>query len=121
MFWKRYCALCEEKGLSPTAAGIALGVTAEAVSKWRGGSEPKTKTLDKVAAFFGVSVAYLLGHTDDRSPAQPGKEKTPAEAEEESVLDSDILRASAGLSDEAKRKVLHYMGVLLDLQQNAKP
>ena len=78
MFWERYCALCAEKDLSPTAAGLALGVSAESVKRWRRGTTPRGLVLDKVAAFFGCSTDYLLGRTADRNPpGQPETKKAP--------------------------------------------
>lgn len=79
MFWERYCLLCKEKGLSRTAAGTEIGVSGNAVNKWKTGSRPKDETLEKVAAYFGVTVPYLLGYTDSRTPAAD-KKNTPAEA-----------------------------------------
>lgn len=61
MFWDNYEKLCKEKGISPTAAGVAIGVTNAAVSKWKKGSIPNGMTLQKIADHFGVSVASLMG------------------------------------------------------------
>lgn len=65
MFWDNYKKLCDEKNIAPTAAGIAIGVTNAAVSKWKKGATPNGATLQKVADYFGVSVAYLLGEDEE--------------------------------------------------------
>lgn len=79
MFWDRFYSLCLEKGLDPTAAGRAVGVSSAAVTGWRQGAEPRRFIVDKLALFFGCLPDYLLGKIDvRRPPAPPGIEKSPA-------------------------------------------
>ena len=53
--------LRQKAGLSQTELADALGVTDKAVSKWENGrAKPATKTLKKLAAYFGVSIDRLL-------------------------------------------------------------
>lgn len=55
-------ALRRERRISQAALADALGVTAQAVSQWeRGGAYPDMELLPEIAAYFGVSVDYLLG------------------------------------------------------------
>lgn len=61
MFWDNFERLCNERGLTPTAAGISAGVTNAAVSKWKNGTIPRGESLKKVAEYFNVSVSQLLG------------------------------------------------------------
>lgn len=65
MFWDNYKKLCDENKIAPTAAGVAIGVTNAAVSKWKKGAIPNGVTLQKVADYFGVSVAYLMGEDEE--------------------------------------------------------
>ena len=65
MFWDNFKKLCDENKIAPTAAGIAIGVTNAAVSKWKKGATPNGATLQKIADYFGVSVAYLLGEDEE--------------------------------------------------------
>ena len=58
---ERIEALRREKDMSQSALGEALGITAQAVSKWeRGQSFPDLSRLDDLAQILEVSVAYLL-------------------------------------------------------------
>lgn len=76
MFWENYVRLCSDKNISPSAAGAAIGVTYAAVSKWKKGTVPNGATLHKIADYFGVSVASLLGEdeTDLREKAETNRE-----------------------------------------------
>lgn len=50
------------KGLTQHDLAIAVGVTAQAVSKWeRGSSCPDISILDEIAGALGISVRELLG------------------------------------------------------------
>lgn len=76
MFWENYVRLCSDKNISPSAAGAAIGVTYAAVSKWKKGAIPNGSTLQKIADYFNVSVASLLGEdeTDLREKAETNRE-----------------------------------------------
>lgn len=60
MFWDRFVDLCNENETKPTPAGIELGISSSAVSKWRNGTMPNADALIKIADKFNVSVDYLL-------------------------------------------------------------
>ena len=109
MFWDQYCALCKERNISPTTAGVELGVSGNAVFKWRKGAEPHGETLDKIAKYFGCTVSYLLGYADTPTPPPPEKEKTPAPEEDDPL---------AGLTEENRAKVVEYIELLRGSQEN---
>ena len=57
-----------EKGLSRPALSLALGLPKNAAEKFETGRATPTKDQqDKLAGYFGVSLAYLKGETDDRT------------------------------------------------------
>lgn len=60
MFWETYCSLCKERGETPTGVSIKCGSSNASAVKWKNGSIPNGKTLQKIADYFGVSVDYLL-------------------------------------------------------------
>lgn len=100
MFWDNYEKLCKEKNISPTAAGVAIGVTNAAVSKWKKGSIPNGATLQKIADYFSVSVAYLLGEDEE-----PLREK--AESNREAIL---------RLTESAEENLMHlFLMKMFDL------
>lgn len=61
-FGKALKELRLERGISQRKLGEQMGVVNQTVSFWEGGSrEPDLDTLVKLAKFFDVDVAYLLG------------------------------------------------------------
>ena len=66
MFFNRFKALCEERGLSVYAACTEIGLNRSAVNKWKQGGKPNGTTAAKMAQFFGVTTDYLLGQSDSR-------------------------------------------------------
>ena len=68
-FYSRYQALCEERGLNVQSREMfaVAGVTSGTVSGWKRGAEPRPSVLARLAAFFGVSVDYLLGLSEVRN------------------------------------------------------
>lgn len=71
MFYERFKKLCKDKGMTPTKASQEIGFSKGSVSYWKKQNQagkdakPDSYTTTKIADFFGVSVDYLLGRTDD--------------------------------------------------------
>ena len=74
MFWERLVQLCNEKNTKPNPVAASLKISSGAVTKWKNGTVPNAETVSKLADYFGVSVDYLLGKTDDRGQ----EEKKPS-------------------------------------------
>ena len=65
MFFDVFRELCDKKGVSPSRAALECGLSKSTVSQWKTrGSSPKFEQLSKIAAYFGVSVDYLLGNEE---------------------------------------------------------
>ena len=63
---QRIEALRTEKGLTRPALSIALGLPRNAVEKFETGRQTPTKEQqEKIADYFGVSLFYLRGESDD--------------------------------------------------------
>jgi len=60
-FFDRVLELCKKNGTSPSAVAREIGLNNSSATYWKRGSIPKGDTLQKLAAYFGVSVDYLLG------------------------------------------------------------
>lgn len=65
MFWNTFYKLCEENNTKPNAVAKLIGVSSAICTKWKNGTIPNGDTLLKLADYFGVSVDYLLGRTDE--------------------------------------------------------
>ena len=88
MFWSNFSALCAEKGMSPNAVARELAIPSGSVTAWKAGSEPRNKTLVKIAEYFNVSVAFLLkGETDKK------EKPLTVNGEELNYSDMELLEA----------------------------
>ncbi|SDX04482.1 DNA-binding transcriptional regulator, XRE-family HTH domain [Paenibacillus sp. PDC88] len=67
MLSQRLLALRKEKKLTQQEISKLLKMARTTYSGYENGSrEPDNETLDKIANFFGVSVDYLLGRTEQK-------------------------------------------------------
>ena len=84
MFFDIFHALCDEKGVSCKKAAAEIGLSNSITTKWKKtGATPGGETLEKVAAYFGVTTDYLLGKTKVRAvelfPNPGGIKKAPTQ------------------------------------------
>jgi len=70
LFQKRLQQLRERAGLTQNELGQKVGVSRFTVIDWESGKRsPNVEILKKLSLPLGVSVAYLVGETDDPRPA----------------------------------------------------
>ena len=93
MFWKIFLELCNQKGISPTAVVVELGLSRGSVTSWKDGKIPYQRTLAKIADYFGVSVDYLLG-----------KEEKPADEGELSETEKQLIDALRDVPDDMRER-----------------
>lgn len=60
VFFVTFKALCAERGLSVSAAAEEFGFSRSAVTSWKRGRLPNSKTLEKLADKLGVTPQYLV-------------------------------------------------------------
>ena len=91
MFKQRFIRLCNDKKVSPSAACAAIGLSNATFSCWTDESVPRRATLQRIAEYFGTTVAYLTGVVDDPDPialVDPSKKAPPIiEKIDEAMLD----------------------------------
>jgi len=59
--------LRKARGITRAQLGTALGVTERSIGRYENGeSEPVLGDLKKMADYFGVSVAYLIGESQQK-------------------------------------------------------
>ena len=62
MFFDIFYDLCQSKGVSCKKATEEMGLSNSITTKWKKtGATPGGDTLQKIAAYFDVSIDYLLG------------------------------------------------------------
>lgn len=71
MFYDRFVQICAKYGVSPSRAAIEAGLSKSTVTKWKNTptAEPTGTAIKKLAEYFGVSIAELLG--DDTQKEKP--------------------------------------------------
>ena len=102
MFWKRIMELCYEKKTSPTAVCADLGLSNATATHWKKGAIPRESTLNKLAAYFGVTVDYLL--------AAPTVEIKTSDLTEGEIA---LIKVLDKLTDDEQKKVIEYVEFLM--------
>lgn len=92
--YDRITELCKAKGVSGSRMCLDLGLSKSTLSDIKSGRKKgiSTTTAQKMAAYLGVSVDYLLGEEE--------KENVPTETGARAVTDDDIKFALFGGSGE---------------------
>lgn len=127
---QRIEALREEKGLSRPAFAAALGFPKNAPEKFETGRQtPTREQQQKMADFFGVSLFYLKGESNDRTrqdswmegayaAEEPGHIPTPAPKKAAKAAPSsstgdgslfDAFRGSKGFQEMVRTTVLDVL------------
>ena len=102
---KKLTQISKETGLAyPTLSGYNQGIRT-----------PKRENANILAEYFGVSVAYLLGYTDD--PKTENLTKTFANFESKETR--ELLTRFIRLSDSSQELVLQLVRKLQDLEQSS--
>jgi len=104
IFLKKVRQLCKDRGISISKLLTGeLKMTAGAVTAWKNGrSAPKSDTVDKIAAYFGCPVKYLL---DDSAKVSVGYGLTGMSSahltEEAATLEEPVLQKYGSGGDSA--------------------
>ncbi len=113
--------LLQKYGVTSYKVAKEAGVTQTALSNWKSGrSTPTTKTLQKIADYFGVTIDYIMTGKDDSAKSEIKQELT-ARDERDIAKDLDRIMGEIRKDDDGP---LYYNGVEIDdasinLLQNA--
>ena len=86
MFKENFVKICAEKGVSPTAVCVSIGLSSSVFSQWSDSTVPRRTTLIKLSEALGVSVDYLLGGEKEKPSDEPRAEVVPFDMYEEQLL-----------------------------------
>ena len=95
-----------KKGLSQPQLADDIGLTKQTISLWeRGVRRTDFETMVKLGAYFDVSVAYLIGESDDPT-VDPNGEDAVWTGDEEEISEIESLGSQISqLSKESRRIV----------------
>ena len=120
-FSERLKTLRAQRGLTQEQLAHSLDIPDTSVRRWESsGRPPKRERLEKLADFFGVSVDFLLGRTEDPTP--PNKSK--GIVEDYSPFLKAIKEKYPGVNiddPDVRRKLMKAIDLVLeDYQQKQK-
>lgn len=99
-FVDRVAMLAKEKGVTEKQVLLDCNLNKNLFGLWRRGSNPNKATQKILADYFGVSVEYLMGETDDRA-----KKNSPGQVTEAKGARKAILDLIDGMSDDQLQKL----------------
>lgn len=99
IFYENYVRLCASRGESPTAVSKNIGLSNAAPSGWKSGKKPSQVTLEKLAAYFGVTKDELTGESEQKEKLAPGG----------SELDARFDALLSQMTDADRADLLEYM------------
>ena len=67
VFYRNFVDLCNKKGMSPSTVAEEMGYQRSVVTRWGNGTKPRRATLQKIAAYFGITVEELI--SENKNPA----------------------------------------------------
>lgn len=120
MFYDRFKQLCERKGVSCNKAALEIGLSNATPTKWKKtGATPAGETLDRIAAYFGVSTDYLLGKETEKAPVLDEKDERDIARTLETLMEqldsgSDLMFDGDPISDEARESIRSAMKLGLE-------
>lgn len=92
----------------------SLQVTPMTIQRYETGKrEPKLETWEKLAKFFGVSVAYLIGESNIKEPYNKWSKAD--------FLYSEYLRSSVKLEEEYEAYLSEFSDKIKDINTNESP
>jgi transcriptional regulator with XRE-family HTH domain len=105
VFYDRYIALCKEKGVSASYAAVEAGISKSLITKWKKNTSiiPSPEVLQKLAAYFNVTVAVLLDEDLVNAHIEEGKT-------ERERLAGELFNR---MTDDKKDQAIEYMQFLL--------
>lgn len=110
MLFERIRLLLSEQGKTKKDLTEALGIGINTIKRWETENRmPNAATLLAIADYFGVSVEYLKGESDERGTAQSG----PALSEEQLALLMEIK----SLPEDQQKEAWAYIQYLKSKRQ----
>ena len=103
MFYDLFFDLCRKKGVSPSKACLEMGLSRSLAAKWKNTKQsPSAEVLPKIAAYFDVTVDYLLGNEK-----KPAAESDGLTAKDRRDIARELEKMMADLEDQ---KMLMFDG-----------
>lgn len=96
-FYSIFISLCANKKVSASLVAEKIGLSRASAFGWKKGALPSDVNLQKIADYFGVSVEYLKGETENPSVENKGVESKLPQSEDEETI-KELYDLTKGLS-----------------------
>ncbi|MGN7760491.1 helix-turn-helix transcriptional regulator [Paenibacillus sp. 22594] len=104
--------LLEQHGVTPYRVAKETGITTTTFTSWKQGKyTPKREKLQKVADYFGVTVDYLMGVSEEKNPSVEDKPYYDLTSKDERDIATELERMMNDLNSETS---LAFMGEPMD-------
>lgn len=101
MFYNNFVDLCNKKKMSPSAVAEDMGYQRSVITRWASGTNPRQATLQRIAEYFGITVAELLG--EEKKTATIGDSLTAEEL--------DFIRLFSEADEQKKAAIRILLGM----------
>lgn len=115
---KRILDLMQKNGITAHKLEVEAPIAISSIQAWKNGkSKPSLEAVSKIADYFGVSVDYLLGKTDNPTPPEKsdGKPKLYVPPEYASVM-----VAFAGGTEDLTQEDIDSIIEFIEFKKNQK-
>lgn len=109
MFWDIFYDLCRSNNKNPTIVVKELSMAMGNITKWKNGTTPSGKNLQKISDYFGVSVDYLLGAENEPEKPEVGMSETITLDNRNLCMVPLYESVSAGFGAYASNNIEDYM------------
>lgn len=109
MFYDRFEALCQQKGVKPNKACVDMGLSRSLAAKWKATKteKPSADVLEKMSVYFNMSIDEILG-----------KEESPGTQLSDEALMFALFGNSDVISAEDLQAVKSYAAYLKSMRES---
>lgn len=117
VFYTNFVKLCNQKGVSPSAAAEEMGFQRSVVTRWSKGVAPRAATVAKVADYFEVAPEALLVNKKENAPGSDAESEIEKALAQATPLQIEIIKEVLAMSTNqlnALRKLVDAAKVLAE-------
>lgn len=117
-----FVKLLKEHGVTAAQVAKSTGIPQSTLSEWKHGNyQPKADKMKKIADYFGVSVAYLMGESNEMYPSEENKDGNTIVLPNKKIRMIPLYESvSAGFGALANDMIIDYVPLFIasDIEAN---
>ncbi|MBQ2809655.1 MAG: helix-turn-helix domain-containing protein [Clostridia bacterium] len=121
-FWNTFVNLCNEINKSPNAVATEIGISSGSITAWKQDPfrKPQDRILQKIANYFNVSIEYLLGKENKKTPSYEGESNISEIYNKNIYMIPVFENVSAGFGTMAIDQIIDYEPLHISCAAEAK-